>query len=366
MKSILLIVVFAVASLLPARAVVIFHLSMQKLAVISDVVVLCEEVEIGYDVTEYRDRTYREAVVSCRPLRVFKGVLDEGRDFTVRYAPVSRRPLRGVMREQQADGAIKETPAEHFPPGRALLFLTTTKEAGVYAVQGAKLIQRDEVFDMGGDHAWGRENLPQQQPENSPLGECLKYGQAELVADYLNGMKLLEDPSIPPQFVVKERKDPLANDPEKTQLVALVLGVIPLLVICVAYRTCRSRLPKTKAFRRGWLVFAMVGAVVVGVQVYAATAIWVQRPVRWANIRAGMTLDDLRCHVTSGERYSGHWIKQEGERVMFGEVYGINIRGSWRLVVRYGANGVIESATISYRGNFGWLIPATRLGAVES
>ncbi|TSJ76949.1 hypothetical protein [Rariglobus hedericola] len=354
------------ASLLPVRAVVIPHFTMQKMAVVSDVVVLCEEVEIGYNVTEYPTWTYREAFARCKSLRVFKGVLEEGKEFTVKYAPVSRRPLRKGMREKHADGVIAETPAEYFPPGRALLFLTATKEVGIYAVQGAKLIQQDEIFDLGGDHTWEREILPQQQPENSVLGECLKYGEAELVADYLKGMKLLEDSSIPPQFEVVYRKDPLANDPVKTQIVAVALSLIPLLMIGVGYRICRPRLPKARMLRRGLLVFVMVGAVVTGVQVYAVSAIWAQRPVRWANIHTGMTLGDLRCFITSYESYPDYLMKQNGERLMIHRVEGINIHGSWQLRVRYDANEVIGSAMITYRGNFSWLIPSTRLGRVSN
>lgn len=363
MKSILLIAVFALTSLPPARAVVVFHLSMQKMAVTSDVVMLCEEVEIGYKVTEYPDWTYREAVVRCKPLRVFKGVIEDGKELTVKYAPVSRRPFRNGMREQRANGTSKETPAEYFPPGRALLFLTATKEVGVYAVQGAKLIQQDEIFDMGVDDVMGRETLfPQYQPENSPLGECVKYGEAELVEDYLKGMKLLDDPSIPPQYVVIDRKDPLANDPVKTRMVAWASGLIPLLLIGVAYPICRSRLPTAKVFRRGLLVCVTGAAVVAGAQAYAIVTIWAQRPVRWAHIRTGMTLGDLRCHLTGRERYSGHWMKQNGECVMIQRVEGISIRGSWQLVVHHDANDVIENATISYRGKFGWLIPSHRIG----
>jgi len=366
-KSILLGAVFAMASLLPARAVVIHHLSMQKMAVISDVVVLCEEVEIGYDVIEHREVIIRKAVVRCKPLRVFKGVLDEGKNFTVKYAHVSRLPLRRATRERHQDGLIEEKPAEYFPPGKSLLFLKATPEAGVYAVQGAKLIQRDEVFDLGGEPGgWGSERLfPQYQPENSVLGDCLKYGEAELVADYLKGMKLLEDPSIPPQFEVVYRKDPLASDPTKTQKVALALSLIPVLVIGVAYRAGRSRLPKLKAFRRCLLGMAVVAAVVVGVQAYAVTVIRTQRPARWTHIRPGMTLGDLRCFVTSYEFHSALLMNQKGVRVITRQLHGLNISGFWKLRIHCDANEVIESATIYYQGDFGRLVPVTRLGAVK-
>jgi hypothetical protein len=365
-KSILLGVFAVVALLVPARAVVHFHLSMQKMAVTSDVVVLCEEVEIDYDGMKYSDFTYRTAVVRCEALRVFKGALEAGKEFTVRYSPVSRRPLRAALREEHADGVTVETPAEFFPPGRALLFLTATAEAGVFAVQGAKLIQQDEVYDLGEEQGMGpRRFRAQQYPENRVVGDCLKYGEAELVADYLKGMELLKDHSLPPQFVVVEREDPLANDPGKTQGVALALGLIPLLVIGVAYRACRSRLPKTNGFRRGGWVFAGVVAVVTGVHVHAVTTIWAQRPARWGNIRAGMTIDDLRCHVTREERYYGHDFKQSGERVMLRSVAGLNLRGSWQLRVRYDANEVIESVTISYRGKFSRFVPASRQGGAK-
>ena len=352
-------------SLLPARAVVIPHFSMQKMAVISDVVVLCEEVEVGYDVTEYPNGTVRRAVVRCKPVRVFKGALDEGKEFTAKYSGISRLPRYLGMRVEQVNGVVEEIPSAYFPAGRALLFLKVTPEVGIYLVQGAKLIQQDEIFDLGGDHSWLLGWYPSQQyPENSELGDCLKYGEAELVADYLKGMALLADPLIPPQFEVIYRKDPLANDPVKTRALALVLSVIPLVMIR-AYPIFRSRLPKRRAFRGSVLVLAMMVAVGMGVQIYAFTTIWRQCPVRWANVRTGMTLDDLRCFVTSDERDRGRRMSEEGACLLLQHVEGINMHGSWSLRVGYDENRVIKSATISYRGDFGWLIPSRRMGAAK-
>src|SRR4051812_452673 len=71
-----LAVLFAVVALLPARAVVIDHLSMQKLAVVSDAVALCEELELRDNVIEHQNGIPSTVVARCKVIRVFKGLLE--------------------------------------------------------------------------------------------------------------------------------------------------------------------------------------------------------------------------------------------------------------------------------------------------
>lgn len=356
--------VFAVVSLQPARAVVIEHLSMQKLAVISDAVVLCEEFELRDNVIEYPNVTLRTVQARCRTLRLFKGALEPEKEFIANYG-YTRRPHRKGSQTVDAGGlVISKSPSKYFPAGRALLFLSNTKEAGVYAVVGAKLIQNDEVFDLGGDLTWTNELIAEQQPENSPLGECLKYGEAELVADYLKGMEQLANPALSQQYRVPFHEDPFARSNWGIQVIALTLSLISALLMYAVYKACRSRMPKfrmDRAFLGGCL--AVVAAGVLGVHVYAITTIWGQRPVRWAQVRTGMTSSNLRCFVKSYERYAGYDYSggpHGREQVMTKQIEGL-FHGTWLLTLHYDVNGKVEDAMIHYRGKFSQFVPSIRL-----
>ena len=361
-KKILLGAMIALGALTPARAVVEFHLSMQKLAVMSEYVVLCEELELTDQGAPYPNGVHREVQALCKPLRVFKGEFAPDQEFNVQYKEVVRRPLRRGSSTVDAEGrVVSVAPPVYFPKGRVLLFLNRTGTLGVYTVMGAKLIQHDEVFDLGEDQG-SSEFRPLQQPENSELSECLKYGEAELVADFLKGMALLADPSVPPQVEVpRHGSDPFARDPRAIQRSAILLGLIPALLIYAAYRAGRSLLPKTMLVRVSSAGFAVVAAVVVGVQAHAALTIWWQRPVRWEWIKTGMSSDGLRCFVANSERFYGFHGKQSRDAVMSRRVDWLYIRGAWNLQIRYDGNRRIESATIRYRGNYRWFVPSTRL-----
>lgn len=361
-KKILLGAMIALGALMPAHAVVEFHLSMQKLAVTSEYVVLCEELELTDQGAPYSNGVPREVQALCKPLRVFKGEFVPDQEFTVQYKEVVRRPLRRGSSTLDAEGrVVSVAPPVYFPKGRALLFLNRTERPGVYTVVGAKLIQHDEVFDLGEDQG-SSEFRPQQQPENSELPECLKYGEAELVADFLKGMALLADPSVPPQFEVPlHESDPLARTPRAIQGSAIILGLIPALLIYAAYRAGRSWLSKTMWVRVSLAGFAVIAAVVLGVQAHAALTIWWQRPVRWEWIKTGMSADDLRCFVANSERVYDFQGEQSREAVMSKRVDWLHLRGAWNLRVRYDENRRIESATIRYRGNYRWFVPSTRL-----
>lgn len=338
--------------LAPARAVVEHHLSMQKLAVMSDSVVLCEELELGERVVEFPNGPVRSVLARCRALRVLKGALPPGEELMVNYRYV-RRPARMGYTARDAAGHVTEKkPRENFPPGKALLFLSAVDAAGERHVGGAKLIQNDEVYDMAQDLGVDRLR-PQEIPENSPPGACLRYGEAELIADYLKGMELLKDPSVPPQFTILRHEDPLAPTPWRALGLPLIIALAPALPIFGAYRLLRSRLP-TKGTARFWIKCgACALAILIGLPAGVVAADIAVRPVRWERVRVGMTRDAVRCFVRNSERVQG---EPDHELVYFPPYRTGRLR-IWSMELRYDAEGKVKSAMIRYSGTFSWLVP---------
>lgn len=347
--------VFVFGWILPVHAVVEVHLSMRKIAVISDTVVLCEEIElINDDIELPPNAVTRKVVARCRPVRVLKGTLSADEVFTADYGS-KRKPFRGEVLEREVDGRlVQKTPREYFPAGRALLFLSAPDAEGRRGVNGAKLIQDDVIYDLDEpNYGMGQRDLrPKETPENSPPGECLRYGEAELVADYLKGMELLADPAIPLQFHIPRHDDPFAPDPWRAQWVPLVVAVAPALLVLALYWIVRARLPKKAGLRLALYGVAVAFAFGLGLTASSVATIYALRPVRWENVRVGMSRDELRCFVKISQRLR----QAEGGEVYLSHLRPFGPRGAWSLHVGYDASGKVERATLDYYGDFRYFV----------
>lgn len=163
-----------------AQAEMMPYYRMDSLVLLSDLIVLCDEIKITPDAAT--GKTF----VSSQVVRTFQGDLAAGKEFSAEYDCNFKRELN--------------SPEDQLPPGRALLFLKKTGNPTVYSVVTAKLIKGDEVLQFGQFlGSIGPLSLGPQKPENLKLSGDQKYGEAELVADLLLALQKsasLKEPAI--------------------------------------------------------------------------------------------------------------------------------------------------------------------------
>ena len=159
------------------RAALIPHYRMDSFALLSDIIVLCEELDIQPKTVKHVGWTEVKTVVRCRPLRVFKGVLDINSEFTIEYDSIFVRRI--YFSDTQTNGKLA-------PPGRALLFLKKGKDSDSYSIVTAKIIQGDDVMQFGQFLMNpGPLVLAPQKPENIKLPPNQKYSEDQLIEDLL-------------------------------------------------------------------------------------------------------------------------------------------------------------------------------------
>ena len=195
MKIQILCIALSFGSVFPAYTQPSLYYRMDSLSLLSDHVVLCEEIDIQFTERQNTSPFPANAAVQCKVLQTFKGALKPDTEFRAEYDGSWARTLPGKQGYTVSDWDgrnIKTIQPEYAPVGRVLLFLkrATEKEflsASVkigsdrFGIVAVKLILGDQVLQFHALPYWPP--LGAQFPESTSLPPGKTYGQTQLLDD---------------------------------------------------------------------------------------------------------------------------------------------------------------------------------------